>query len=47
MCELYQKYLALCACRRDHGSAAHLTRGVPPLETARQRHGLKVAMMFL
>ena len=32
---------------RDHGSAAHLTRGVPPLEAARQRRGLKVAVLFL
>ena len=32
---------------RDHGSAAHLTRGVPPLEAARRRSGLKVALLSL
>lgn len=35
------------ALARDHRSAAHLTRGVPPLEAARQRRGLKVAVLFL
>ena len=39
-----QRYLRL---RRDHGRAAHLTRGVPPLEAAHRRSGLKVAVLFL
>ena len=43
----FTKRRGATALARDHRSAAHLTRGVPPLEAARQRRGLKVAVLFL